>query len=348
MPMLAWSSHADGSVDFVNQQWREYTGLSTEESHGPGWKAAVHPDDLPGLLQQWETQPEVNHAGEYEVRLRRSDGVFRWFSIRREPLHDRVGALLRWYGTAADIENRKQADALRAAEKRTLEMIADGASLKDVLDQLCTSIDVQIAPSVTTVLLIDADGKRLWQGGGLRVPQEWISTIIPVPVAFEAGLCGTAAFLKQRVIVPDVATEPYWPDQYRDLAIRNGIRAAWSEPILTKDNEVLGTFALYSHEARVPTEEDLALIKGAGYIARIAIERQRSQEALRNALDQVQRSEAKLRQVIDTIPTLAWCNLPDGPNEFLNKRWHEYTGLSPEESHGWGWQAAFHSQDLPP
>ena len=347
MPMLAWSSHADGSVDFVNQQWREYTGLSTEESHGPGLKAVVHPDDLPGLLQKWETQPEVNHAGEYEVRLRRSDGVFRWFSIRREPLHDRTGTLLRWYGTAADIENRKQTDALRAAEKRILEMIADGASLKDVLDLLCTSIDVQIAPSVTTVLLIDADGTRLWQGGGQRVPQEWISTVIPVPVAFEAGLCGTAAFLKERVIVPDVATEQNWPEQYRDLAIRNGIRAAWSEPILTKDNEVLGTFALYSHQARVPAEEDLALIKGAGHIARIAIERQRSQETLRNALDQVQRSEARLRQVIDTIPTLAWCNLSDGPNELLNKKWHEYTGLSPEESHGWGWQVAFHPEDLP-
>jgi len=73
-----------------------------------------------------------------------------------------------------------------------------------------------------------------------------------------------------------------------------------------------------------------------------------TQEALRNALDQVQKSEAKLRQVIDTIPTLVWCDLPDGPNEFLNKRWHEYTGLSPEESHGWGWEAAFHPEDLPP
>src|ERR1700739_3452085 len=348
MPMLAWSSHADGSVDFVNQQWREYTGLLTEESHGPGWKTAVHPDDLPGLLQQWETQPEVNHAGEYEVRLRRSDGVFRWFSIRREPLHDRAGAILRWYGTAADIENRKQADALRAAEKRTLEMIADGASLKDVLDQLCTSIDVQIAPSVTPVMLIDADGTRLWQGGGQRVPEEWISTIIPVPVAFEAGLCGTAAFLKERVIVPDVATEQNWPEQYRDLAIRNGIRAAWSEPILTKDNEVLGTFALYSDEPRVPTEEDLTLIQGAGQIARIAIERQRSQESLRAALEGIRKSESRLRQVIDAIPTLAWCNLADGPNEFLNKRWHEFTGLSPEESNGWGWQNAFHPDDLPP
>src|SRR6201993_3910154 len=76
-------------------------------------------------------------------------------------------------------------------------------------------------------------------------------------------------------------------------------------------------------------------------------ERKQTQEALRNALDQVQKSEARLRQVIDTIPTLVWCDLADGPNEFLNKRWHEYTGLSPEESHGWGWQAAFHPEDLP-
>src|SRR5271154_6560721 len=63
-------------------------------------------------------------------------------------------------------------------------------------------------------------------------------------------------------------------------------------------------------------------------------ERRRAQESLSDALDQVQKSEAKLRQVIDTIPTMAWCNLPDGPNEFLNKQWHEYTGLSAEESHG--------------
>ena len=72
-----------------------------------------------------------------------------------------------------------------------------------------------------------------------------------------------------------------------------------------------------------------------------------SEAALRNAFDQIKKSENKLLQVIDTIPTLAWCNLPDGPNEFLNKGWHEYTGLSPEESHGWGWQVAFHPEDLP-
>jgi len=82
--------------------------------------------------------------------------------------------------------------------------------------------------------------------------------------------------------------------------------------------------------------------------AMASVKYQRSQEALERALDDLRNSETKLRQVIDTIPTLAWCNLPDGPNEFLNKRWHDYTGLSPEESHGWGWQAAFHPEDMPP
>jgi len=76
-------------------------------------------------------------------------------------------------------------------------------------------------------------------------------------------------------------------------------------------------------------------------------DRKRAEEALKDALDEIQKSESKLRQVIDAIPALAWCNLPDGPNEFLNKGWHEYTGLSPEESQGWGWQAAFHPDDLP-
>ena len=347
IPALAWTSHSVGSVDYVNQRWREYTGLSPEESYGRGWKTAIYPDDLATLTEKWEALDDANAGHACEVRLRRSDGAFRWFSFRRESLRDEAEAVTRWYGIGINIDRAKQKETLHAAEKRTLEMVADGASLREVLDQLCSSIEVQVAPSVTTVLVMDPDGKRLWQGGGQRVPQEWISTIVPVPVAFEAGLCGTAAFLKERVVVPDVATEPNWPDQYRDLAIRNGIRAAWSEPILTKDNEVLGTFALYSHEARVPSEEDLTLIKGAGHIARIAIERQRSQEALRKALGKLQTSEARLRQVIDTIPTQAYCILPDGRNEFSNRRWQEYTGLSSAESSGWGWQAAFHPEDLP-
>src|SRR2546426_3535685 len=331
IPTLAWCARPGGSNEFLNRRWHDYTGLSVHEGLGWGWKAAIHPEDLARLMAKYETLLNSGEPGESEARLRRSDGIYRWFLFRVEPLRDEAREVVKWYGTAIDIEDRKQTESLRAAEKRALEMIVDGASLKDVLNHLCSCIDVQVSPSVTTVLLMDPDGKRLWQSAGPLVPREWVSVISPVPVAVEAGLCGTAAFLKARVIVTDVATDQNWPDEYRDLAIRNGIRAAWSEPILTKDNQVLGTFALYCSESRVPTDADLALIEGAGHIALIAIERQRSQEALRKALDEIRESEAELRRITDAIPQAINVLGVDGRTLYANKVTLEYAGLGLED-----------------
>ena len=347
IPGLAWCNGPDGSIEVANQRWHEYTGQSPKMAQNRAWKTAIHPEDLSKFIKKWEAPRDLDRPTECEMRLRRSDGVFCWFLVRRQPLRDSTGAVVQWYVTAVAVEDRKQTETLRVAERQTLAMIADDASLKDILNHLCTCIDVQVWPAVTTVLLMDPDGTRLWQGAGPLVPAAWIPVINPVPVALDAGLCGTAAFLKELVIVNDGATEPNWHDEYRDVAIKNGIRAAWSAPILTKDKQVLGTFALYCPDPCVPTDADLALIEGAGRIALIAIERQRSQENLRRALEEIQKSEANLRQVIDTIPTLVWCTRPDGSNEFLNKRWHDYTGFSPEESHARGWQPSVHPEDLP-
>jgi PAS domain-containing protein len=145
------------------------------------------------------------------------------------------------------------------------------------------------------------------------------------------GLCGTAAFLKTRVIVADVATEPIWPEELRDVALQNRIRAGWSQPILTKNNQVLGTFAIYSAESRVPTDADLALIEAAGRIALIAIERQRSQEALRSALDEIRKSEEELRSMTDAIAQTIVVLNPDGRATYANRVALEYTGLSLDE-----------------
>ena len=335
-------------VIFANRRALEYTGLSLHEVRdGDVRERVFHPEDVERLREQREKGLAGAIPFQNEQRLLGRDGKYRWFLIRYNPLLDENGKAVRWYATATDIDDRKRTESLRTAEMRALQMITDNASLTDVLNHVCTSIDLQISPSITAILLMDADGKRLWPSAGPRVPHDWARAITPLAVAPDTGLCGTAACLKTRVIMPDVATEPIFLDEYRGIALKNGIRAGWSQPILTKDNQVLGTFAIYSAESRVPTGEDLALIEAAGRIALIAIERQRSQEAVRNAFDRVQKSEFKLRRVIDTIPTLAWSNLPDGSNEFLNRNWHEYTGLSPEESHGWGWQNAFHPEDLP-
>jgi formate hydrogenlyase transcriptional activator len=334
----------DSKAIFANRVALEYTGLSLDEVRADNFRDRVfHPEDVQRFREERQKGLSGSVPFENEQRALGKDGKYRWFLIRYNPLLDERGSVLRWYATGTDIQDRKQSETLYAAEKRTLEMVADGASLRDVLNHLCASIDVQVAPSVTTVFLMDADGKHLVLTGGPRVPGQWISAVSPRPVTHNCGLCGKAAFLKRRVIVADVATDPSWPDEYRELALSNGIRAAWSEPILTKDNEVLGTFALYSHESRVPTDEDLALIEGAGHIARIAIERQRSQETLKSAFEEIRNSEAKLRQeerelrqLIDFLPQHVLVLDKDGTLLQVNKTMLDYKGLTLEEMKGEG------------
>src|SRR4029077_10865128 len=97
-------------------------------------------------------------AGEIEARLRRYDGDYRWFLFRVEPVRDNHGGGLKWYGANIDIEDRKRAEALLAAEKQTLEMIANGACLAAILERLCETIDDQASNTKSSVMLMDADG----------------------------------------------------------------------------------------------------------------------------------------------------------------------------------------------
>jgi formate hydrogenlyase transcriptional activator len=239
-----------------------------------------------------------------------------------------------------------QAESLLAAEKRTLEMIADGASLEDILNDLCRSIDVVASPVISTVLLMDPDGERLWHTAGTLVPRDWLPVVSPLPISPHAGCCGAAALLKERVIVADVATDINWLDEYRDLAIKNGIRAAWSEPILTKDGEVLGTFALYSSEPRIPTNAETELIEGARHIALIAIERQRSQAALALALEKIKTNQESLRLIVDSIPGQIAVMTAGGEVELVNRQILEYFGKTTEELQNWATNNSFHPDDI--
>ena len=235
-------------------------------------------------------------------------------------------------------------ESLLVAEQRTLQMIASGASLAEVLDDLCRTIDAQAPGAISSILLMDPDGKRLWPGAVSRVPSGFIQAIAPLTIGPCVGSCGTAAFLKERVVVSDIANDPLWAP-FRDLALSYGFGAGWSQPIVSKDKQVLGTFGLYYSEPRVPTASELRLIEGAGHLALIAIETERTHAALQQALAEIRKSEARLRLIIDTIPAQAWRGLPDGSVDYFNQRWHDYTGLSPEEAHGWGWKDIIHPED---
>jgi len=109
IPTMAWTVRSDGVVDFVNQRWLEYTGLSfAEEMQDPN--RVVHPEDLPRVLKKWLTDMGAGEPSEDEMRLRRADGEYRWFLVRTAPLRDGQGRVLKWYGTSDDIEDLKRAE----------------------------------------------------------------------------------------------------------------------------------------------------------------------------------------------------------------------------------------------
>jgi len=125
IPGLVWSALPDGNIDFLNQRWREYTGLTMEQARGWGWQQTIHPDDVAALVAYWKSVLASGKPGETEARLRRFDGVYRWFLFRGVPLYDGKGKLLSWYGQTTDIDDRKRAEEQLRQDERELRRITD-------------------------------------------------------------------------------------------------------------------------------------------------------------------------------------------------------------------------------
>jgi formate hydrogenlyase transcriptional activator len=125
VPSFLWTSFPDGSKEFLNRRWYEYTGLSLEQGKGWGWKVVVHPDDLDRLIREWLALLNDPKPGELETRIRRYDGEYRWFLIRVLPEFDAQGNVVRWLGSDTDIEDRKRAETKLLEDERELRRITD-------------------------------------------------------------------------------------------------------------------------------------------------------------------------------------------------------------------------------
>ena len=122
---IAWSSLPDGSLDFINQRFRDYTGLSSDQLTGLKWKSAVHPDDIQKLETWWQHLSQSQEAATTEKRLRRFDGAYRWFQIAAAPVHDEQSNLIRWCGINSDIDDLKQTEEGLRASERSWRQIVD-------------------------------------------------------------------------------------------------------------------------------------------------------------------------------------------------------------------------------
>ena len=290
---------------YLSDEWYRVFGFEPGDERAWTERSRhIHPEDR-GL---WRATLDraVNEKSEYEIeyRLLLPGGVTKYVHAVSHPVSNSSGDVVHFMGSVTDITERKRAEALLAGEKRLLEMIATGVPLKEILNALCLIIEEQRSGTLASALLQNPDGVHLNVVAAPNLPNEWIEQMEKLPIGPCAGSCGTAAFRGSPVIVSDIATDPLWEvPEHRAAALQHGLRASWSNPVISPNGKVLGTFCIYHREPRSPNAQDFELIELATHIARVAIERDRAEGALR-ASEQVARGQVEaLAQSLDVLAT---------------------------------------------
>ncbi len=277
---MAWCNLPDGSNEFVNRRWLEYTGLSAEESHGSGWQVAIHPDDVRALAEKWGGLLVSGEPGEMEARLRRHDGVFRWFLMRVEPFRDDRGQVIRWYGACTDIETLKQTEERLRHDERELRQITDA------IPQGIVVLDPSGAPMFANQATLDYTGLTI---DGLLAPGFRERLFHPEDVdrlrhdrqsALERGL---PFELEQRALRKD--------GQYRWFLIRYN-------PIRNEQGQVIRWYATGTDiDDRIRAEE---MTRNENFALREQIDRDSMFEDIVGSSESLR---AALRQVAKVAPT---------------------------------------------
>jgi diguanylate cyclase (GGDEF)-like protein/PAS domain S-box-containing protein len=301
-----------GVIVAVNAHWQQF---AMENSPLPGQVAArtgVGTNYLAvcGPEAEGAMQARAGIQGVLDGRLQRfsheypchSPAQKRWFNMVVMPLEvngDQGAAI-----THTDISAPQQAEPYEQFQSRILELMAGDVQLNDLLLATVSGVEQLHPQMLCSILLLDEAGLHLSQSFAPSLHDFYNAAIEGVAIGMGQGSCGTAAFTGKRVIVEDIATHPYWA-AFKELAERAGLRACWSEPIVSPKGEVLGTFAIYHREPHGPSAQDIAMIEQSAHLASIAIEHKRTQVAL-------QASEETFRTLFETAPHGVVYQKPDG------------------------------------
>lgn len=177
---------------------------------------------------------------------------------------------------AVEAHHRKRAQDILASEKRILEMIVQGAPLNDILDGMIHRIEEQVEGVRCTILLYDETTQLLHFGAAPTIPEHYREVFRELPTGPIGTPCGVAAFTKTPVIAEDLRSEQRWM-ACRQVSEEIGVRACWTAPIMTANEVVLGTFAMYFETPQSPDSSDWELLERATHLAEIALERKRTE-----------------------------------------------------------------------
>ena len=247
----------------------------------------LHPEDRAGLWQAVAGVVETGQSHEHDYRVVWPNGEVRWMRSRGDIFCDSDGRPMRLMGTTMDItphrllmERERRGRQAAEEQNRILERMAQGEALEGALGAIARLVEAQLPGALCSILRLEGDTLR--HGAAPSLPAAYSDAIDGVHIGPGVGSCGTAAYLRQAVIVTDIASDPLWTP-YASLALSHDLRACWSAPILAQEGIALGTFAVYHRAPHTPTDEEFACVRQATHLAGVALERHRREQATRQS-----------------------------------------------------------------
>ncbi len=268
-----------GHYVFMNAQYAALLGYRPEELIGRSWEITVSSEDRTVVSDAFAHMLAIGRA-EAEIRAVKKDGSLIYKHVVIVKPNGLAGKIHGHFCFMRDVTQRKREEVFLLAEKQALELVAQGAGLEEVLTFICRTIEAQTAPMLTSMMLVTEDGAHLRCVATPSLPEEYNRAVDAISIGPTVGSCGSAAYYGKPSIVTDIEEDLLWKDSIQ-LARAHGLRACWSQPILSSTGTVLGTFAAYYREPRAPTPAESTVLERAGHLAAMVIQHIRMNEALR-------------------------------------------------------------------
>ena len=286
-----WSWDVGSTAVLWSAELKRIYGVGGEAGliEGPQFDMLVHPDDRDRVTQKMIDTVRNRTPFEHEYRIIHPNGQMRWVHARGDVAEERDGVPTRLAGYCQDITDRRRAEEHRnrALEdlsdyQRILERVARDESLPVTLESLCFEVERRVSGAMCSILLVDPVERTLCHAAAPSLPAGYIDVVDGLPIVRGLGSCATTAATGEIVIVEDTFTDPLTA-AFLDPAHDFDLRSVWSYPLKNGAGEVVGSFALYRHETHIPDATEIAVVKVAGDLAALAIERNRAAAALTTA-----------------------------------------------------------------
>jgi len=210
--------------------------------------------------------------------------------------------------------------------KKVLRRLALGGGLDEVLGMILEIAERKSPGTIASILLVNRDRQRLFNSVKSRLPDYFVNAINGTPVKDEMGSCGTAAFRGKTIIINNIQSHPYWKG-VKEVIQKTGLNSCWSQPVISSDGSVIGTFALYHTDPKKPNPFEIELMEDMGQLAAISIESHRIKKE-KNMLNKM------LSNIINSMPSILICFDPNGNVTHWNNGAQQETGIKPEQSVG--------------